>query len=495
MKNFPILPAAHKPAPAHELAPARVVVGLLCACLVSLASPTAVPAQQVADSAADTQLVDKTVIADKTVTAAETAAPDALNRYVQMDDGAFQWELLSQQPLADGKVWDVKLTSQKWHDIVWEHSLQIFEPSEIQYPGHVLLFVSGGRNGSAPKMTDQLQGLALAKYCGARVAVIRQVPNQPLLGDHVEDDLITETWLKYLETGDETWPLLFPMVKSAVKAMDAVQAVADQHWEMPVHSFVITGASKRGWTSWLTPVVDNRVVATAPIVIDVLNFRAQMKHQKETWGEFSEQIADYFSKGLIVEGEESDREKRLRLMMDPYGYRDQLQLPKLLVNGTNDPYWVVDAMKWYWDDLQGPKYILQVPNAGHGLEGGIEYALSTVSAFFQHVASETPLPQLEWKHGLDPGNDKVAFELICSEKPLAVFLWSANSADKDFRDERWTSIELAVDNELAQSEGSESFIYRLNIAKPESGYIAHYMEARYEINGVKYSLCTQVFRE
>src|SRR5258705_3204885 len=104
-------------------------------------------------------------------------------------------------------------------------------------------------------------------------AVITHVPNQPLYNGKSEDALIAYTLDQYLKTGDETWPLLFPMAKSAIRGMDAVQAPAEKEFNQRIEKFVVAGASKRGWTTWLTGAVDPRVKAIEPIVIAMLNMK------------------------------------------------------------------------------------------------------------------------------------------------------------------------------------------------------------------------------
>ncbi len=429
-------------------------------------------------------------IADDAPPAADSKAdalahdvPTALRDYVARPENVFSWQLSASQQVGDSTIHEIALTSQTWHDIIWKHNLFVYEPKVLQHPQHVLLFITGGRTGRPPGLAERAMGLQLAKAAGARVAMLHQVPNQPLLDGRSEDDLITETWLRYLKTGDETWPLLFAMAKSAVKAMDAIEEVAQTKWDTKIEGFVVTGASKRGWTSWLTPVVDERVIGTAPIVIDVLNFRPQMTHQLESWGKYSEQIIDYTSKGLINAGEESPRERRLREMMDPYTYRKQLTLPKLLVNGTNDRYWVVDAMRLYWDDLVGPKFILQVPNAGHGLDGGRVGALTTVAAFFKHTAARRPMPELAWEFGEGPGG--LSLRVDSSQIPKAVRLWVARSETTDFRDATWESQAMEADGDA----------FSAKVERPEKGHLARYAELQFEIDGLPFSLCTLIQRD
>jgi len=415
----------------------------------------------------------------------DAAIPSGIFDYVARPESVFQWSIRETRSLDTGTLYDVDLTSQQWKGIVWKHVLHVHEPRHIEYPRHVLLFVSGGTNDRRPREGEVLLGQHLANLCGARVAMLFQVPNQPLLDGRREDDLISETWLRFLETGDLEWPLLFPMVKSAVKAMDAIQEIAARQWGGEVSGFVVTGASKRGWTSWLTGVVDRRVVAIAPIVIDVLNFRVQMRYQLETWGKFSEQLDDYTRKGLITPEKlekETPQESLLRQMMDPYTYRQHLRLPKLIINGTNDRYWVVDATRIYWHDLVGPKYLLEVPNAGHGLEGGRELALATLSAFFRHIAGGEPMPAVDWNFAEE--DKSVVLQMWSDQKPTDARLWVASSETKDFREARWSP------QPMQEQDGR--FIGRVIL--PEEGYVALFGQFTFQKGGLPFALSTYVRR-
>ena len=242
-----------------------------------------------------------------------------LDEYVKKPDSAFAWSQTSSVSDQGRVITSIKLTSQVWQGITWSHDLRVYEPREIVHPDAMLLFITGGDTERKASDDDHKQAFGLAQVCGARVAVLPQVPNQPLLDGKTEDELIAETFVRYLQTKDENWPLLFPMVKSAVKAMDAVQAWAKENGK-PVTRFVVTGGSKRGWTTWLTGAVDDRVIAIAPMVIVMLNLGPQGPNQLKVWGQYSEQIHDYVERGLM-ETVATPTGTNLWKMVDPFTYR------------------------------------------------------------------------------------------------------------------------------------------------------------------------------
>ena len=407
------------------------------------------------------------------------AAQAGLDEYVKKSDPAFAWTLDKSEATDLGTLHHINLTSQKWQGITWVHHLQVYEPATLTHGDAVLLFITGG-NIKNLKAEDRALGFGLAKLCGARVAVLPQVPNQPLLGDKTEDTLIAETFVRYLETKDENWPLLFPMVKSAVKAMDAVQAWAKGEGRVVPSKFVVTGASKRGWTTWLTGASDPRVVAIAPMVIDTLNMKAQKAHSLEVWGKFSEQIDDYTSRGLTDKFDDPDGRK-LWGMVDPYSYRARLTIPKLLINGLNDRYWTLDALNVYWDDLSGPKSVVYLPNAGHNLAVNRDYALNGLAAFFRHNAANRPRPALSWQHGDGP-DGSLTLAVTSSPAPHGAKLWIARAETRDFREATWEPTSMVIAGNV--SRGS--------VARPRNGYIALVGDLAFETDGIPFHLSTQV---
>src|SRR5215212_1361086 len=216
----------------------------------------------------------------------------ALAAYIGRPDASFALREVGSGQVGGAEYVEYLMTSQTWRGIPWKHQLFVLRPSKLSKGvRHGLLVIAGGRwkpEDEGERKQTTLPGEALlfahlAESIAAPVAVLRHVPFQPLF-DRTEDALIAYTFDQYLKTGEDDWPLLLPMVKSAVRAMDAVQSVAQQRWDMSLHSFTVTGASKRGWTAWLAAATDKRVMAVAPMVIDVLNMRPQLEHQRTTWG-------------------------------------------------------------------------------------------------------------------------------------------------------------------------------------------------------------------
>lgn len=345
-------------------------------------------------------------------------APTALMDYLARHKGGFAYRSVKDEPFRK----DIQLASQTWQGKPWQHDIVLIKPKTPIKEDTAILVVTGDRVDAkdipfAQKLADQ-SGLA--------VATIFKVPNQPLF-DKSEDELIAHTFERYMNTDDEEWPLLFPMVKSVWSAMDTLN-----HYGFK--KFVVTGASKRGWTTWLAgETKDPRIIGIAPVVFDNLNFGAQLKHQLERYGKFSEMIGDYVAEGL-TEAINTTEGQKLAAMVDPFSYLARLRVPVLAIMGTNDRYWTVDSHKLYWDAIPSRKNLLMLPNEGHGFSDSTQY-IRSLSAFAKSCAGVQAWPELNFK--FSPETVEVTTDGV---RPVKTTLWAAESANMDFRDSKWRSI-------------------------------------------------------
>jgi len=391
-----------------------------------------------------------------------------LFEYLKRPEPAAHWQKRSEREAANARVVEVELVSQVWRGIPWRHDLRILRPANPSPPDLALLVVTG--RGESWIADEQ----SFVAETGITLAVLGGVPNQPLFRRR-EDGLVAYTFEQYLKSEDDEWPLLFPMTKAAVSAMDAIAELSHREWGQEVGRFVVTGASKRGWTSWLTGAADRRVAGIAPMVFDNLSFGPQMKNQLAVWGRYSDQLGDYSERGLqaLIE---TERGRKLVSMVDPYAYRDSLaRIPKLIVNGSNDPYWELDAVNFYWQDLAGAKSLLYVPNAGHEAPADARVT-ATLAAFVRRVSEGRRMPELRWL-AVEPSR----VSMTADEAPGAVRVWQAESASRDFRGARWTP--------LSTRREGDQFLADL---KQASAFVALFAEADYRDRGRAFTLSTPV---
>ncbi len=411
------------------------------------------------------------------------AQETALHAYVSDPDASYDWQLHGRLSLQGNELVELRMSSQTWRGLLWKHRVFLIKPAAFSIEQQASLVLVGGRWRDEYELVPENYALtedvdlfvALAEALESIVVVLDLVPYQPLF-DLTEDELIAHTLEQFLATNDADWPLLLPMVKSAVRAMDTGQTFARREWGADIEAFTVIGGSKRGWTAWLTGAVDARVNAIAPIVIDALNMSAHFPHQTEVWGAPSDEIRPYTRRNLHTILSEEQGEA-LRGIIDPYAYRARLGQPKLIVNATNDAYFPIDSINLYWPGLRAPKYALYLPNEGHSVED-YRRVIVGARALHRHAAGLEGLPRLSWTYRAHPESIELCVNAGRPAERLVV--WFADSQDRDFRDESWKSMDM-------QSRHGR-FVYEH--ARPAGGYSAIVAEAEFGRGEHAYSLST-----
>ena len=419
-------------------------------------------------------------------------AENALLSYINNGDDSFMWECRDSLVKDDVTAYRLRMRSQTWHDKEWIHELVIFVPRKIEH-SETLLHISGGNANEETgepnyhSWDHHLIGFMgdIASRSKALTAILWQVPRQPLFGKKYEDTLVSYTLHNFQKDKDYSWPLLFPMTKSAIRAMDAIEQFSESRGhKVKSNRFVTNGISKRGWTTWLTAATgDKRVVAIAPMVIDILNMPVSVPYQRHMYGSYSIHIQDYVNLGL-TEQLTNPAGKELVTMIDPYSYRDKYDLPKMIFLGSNDEFWCADAVKNYIDGIPGQTYTSYVTNAGHSL-GDKSAAFNTLEAFFMQTINRKKYPKFDYT--VSKGEHSATINLSFDKKHLeGVILWEAESENKDFRPQKFISKELDI------SHCSKA---KVEVGFPKQGYKAFLITAKYKHpNGKEpYNITTRMF--
>lgn len=378
-----------------------------------------------------------------------------LAEYVEKDDGVFRWQVKRSGTIAGVKYAELLLTSQAWRGTTWRHRLYVAFPAAAAPSSQALLLVGGGRwkeqyeslDDSIPLPGELSVFAPLVNSVGTPLALLLDVPHQPLFDGLREDAIIAKTFGDYFESKQAEDVALFPMVKSVVRAMDALQQYcreSDAHSE--IERFTVAGASKRGWTTWLAAAHDERIAAIAPGVFDMLNMIDQCDHQKDVWGCFSDQFADYEKSGILGRLKSPTGEKLVSLV-DPYAYREYLVQPKVIILGTNDPYWTLDALNQYWHGLRGQKAVVYIPNAGHGLDNDGR-VVAAILALHRASQKGEALPQISAT--VDADKQTLRVRISADHPPDEVCVWCTSSPSLDFRAARWQAQPVDVTSELRQ---------------------------------------------
>jgi len=401
-----------------------------------------------------------------------------MEEYVRTADPAFRYNI---EETFTGEGWTeyrVKMVSGTWltkkevNHPEWWHWVTIVVPDEVTETEALMVIGGGSTKDKEPQPANELLVQA-AVGTKSIIAEISNIPFQPLnyvgdeKDDRTEDDLIAYGWRQYLEGGakdeDVRWLARLPMTRAVVRAMDVVQEISAD-LSKPVDSFVVAGASKRGWVTWTTAIVDERVIAIIPVVIDMLNVESSFNHHWRCYGAWSPAINDYINEG-VMNWTGSKEYARLMELVEPYSFIDQLTLPKFLINATGDEFFITDSWQFYWDDLVGDKYIQYVPNANHGLNG--TYNMSSLVAFYNAVITESAIPKVDWSVSAD----SIYLEVL-SDVDYKVTKWEAvNENARDFRvpviGKVWKDLELSKtpDNQ-----------YAIHFSAPENGYKAGLLE-------------------
>ena len=401
----------------------------------------------------------------------------SMSNYIESTKNEFSYDIIKVTYQENWTGYHIKMISGEWLDskkvdqAEWWHYVDIIIPKQTTSSTGIM-FIDGGEKSDDYFRLDS-QSIENAIKTESVIVNVSNIPFQPLnflaseQDSFEEDDLIAFAWNKFLKQGakqkDIEWLPRFPMTRAIVRAMDLAQEILLQN-DIQVKDFVVSGASKRGWTAWTTAAVDNRVKAVVPMVIDMLNLVPSFENHYRSYGEFSPAIQEYVNYN-IQDWLGTEEFKVLMSYIEPFSFIDKFIMPKYIINAGSDEFFSTDSWRFYYNKLPGKKIIRYVPNKNHSLDG--RYLTNDLISYFYRIINDIEIPTLNW----NLIDNKLIAELDYDGE-YDVSVWTAkNGKGRDFR--LWEEGELWKQTYIGKSANNK---YELNISSGFKGYKATMIE-------------------
>ena len=401
----------------------------------------------------------------------------SMSDYIESTKNEFSYDIQEVIYEENWTGYHIKMISGEWLDskkvdqVEWWHYVDIIIPKQTTSSTGIM-FIDGGEKSEDYFRLDA-QSIRNAIKTEAVIVNISNIPFQPLnflsseQDSFEEDDLIAFAWNKFLKQGakqkDVEWLPRFPMTRAIVRAMDLAQEIILQN-DIVVKDFVVSGASKRGWTAWTTAAVDSRVKAVVPMVIDMLNLVPSFENHYRSYGEFSPAVQEYVNYN-IQDWLGTEEFKVLMSYIEPFSFIDKFTMPKYIINAGSDEFFSTDSWRFYYDKLPGEKIIRYVPNKNHSLDG--RYLTEDLVSYFYRVINDIEIPSLSW----NLSDNKLIAELDYDGE-YDVSVWTAkNDNGRDFR--LWEEGELWEETSIGKFANNK---YELNVNSNFKGYKATMIE-------------------
>ncbi|KNC54719.1 autocrine proliferation repressor protein A [Thecamonas trahens ATCC 50062] len=460
------------------------------------------------------------------------ASAGPLYDYVHAPDDDYTYEVMNQTIKGvDFTVYNVFLTSGEWmpqysNKPMWTHWLQVCVPHKPRKDNDIaLLYIDGGH--TANKASPPSKGDALVEIlCGTTGAVsahLSAVPSEPLVFSNdpsgksrTEDAIIAWTWKVWLESGgkaDPTWLLRFPMVRSVLRAMDTIETFTASYGKdlVPVRRWLLAGASKRGWTTWMAAATaataerPDRVVAAVPIVAPVGDLVFMIGDMYKAYNGFSFALDDYLDAG-VIDYLNLPLFQSLLDLVTPTGPGFAANYSRqtiLSIDATGDEFfmpepWRAKTGSWVKPIEDAGATVIQrmVPNAEHSLTGHqIDVAL-TVQSFAVAIMEGKTIPVMSTSISV---SDKLATIDVhidpassTNSQPKKCIGWHGyNKHTRDFRLITCADFKnpaclnpiLWFDEPLVPM-GNNSWTF--SRAVPEAGYEGLFIECEFDFAGLSW---------